>query len=123
RRPRHARQDRQAHPPSAARLPRPRRRDDRGHRRRRRTARPRRSVESTRLVQPTITPARKEGFVRRNPALLSSAAIAIVAAASLVGCTTDAAAACTPLVKGGDAASLVSASGPLGAVPTVDFPR
>lgn len=61
--------------------------------------------------------------MRRNPALLSSAAIAIVAAASLVGCTTDAAAACTPLVKGGDAASLVSASGPVGAVPTVDFPR
>src|SRR5690606_12912491 len=70
----------------------------------------------------TAMPARKEGFVRRNPALLSSAAIAIVAAASLSGCTGDAVAACTPLVDSGQGASRVTAKGAVGALPQVDFP-
>jgi peptidylprolyl isomerase len=72
-------------------------------------------------VHSSVTPARKEGFVRRNPALLSSAAIAIVAAASLTGCTADAVDPCSPLVARGESASLVTASGPVGSLPKVDF--
>ncbi len=67
-------------------------------------------------------PARKEGFVRRNPALLSSAAIAIVAAASLTGCTADPVDSCSPFVESGESAALVTASGPVGSLPKVEFP-
>ena len=69
-----------------------------------------------------VTPARKEGFVRRHPALLTSAAIAIVAAASLTGCTTSAIDACAPVITSGPGSELVTAEGKVGALPKVTFP-
>lgn len=62
--------------------------------------------------------------MRRNPALLSSAAIAIVAAATLTGCSADPTDvdACTPLVPAGDSAALVTATGAVGSLPQVELP-
>jgi len=62
--------------------------------------------------------------VRRIPALVSTAALATVLAASLVGCSgpsTDVD-SCTPLFTPGDASSLVEATGEVGSAPKVDFP-
>jgi peptidylprolyl isomerase len=63
--------------------------------------------------------------VRRIPALVSTAALATVLAASLVGCSSGPSTdvdSCTPLYTPGDASSLVEATGEVGSAPKVDFP-
>lgn len=63
--------------------------------------------------------------MRRIPALVSTAALATVLAASLVGCSSGPSTdvdSCTPLFAPGDASSLVKATGQVGSAPDVDFP-
>jgi hypothetical protein len=61
----------------------------------------------------------KEVFVRRIPALLGAAALL---AATLVGCSAVPGGGCTPTYSSGDASSIVTAKGKVGAEPTIDFP-
>ena len=63
--------------------------------------------------------------MRRIPALVSTAALATVLAASLVGCSTGPSTdvdSCTPLYASGDASELVKATGEVGEQPKIDFP-
>ena len=63
--------------------------------------------------------------MRRIPALVSTAALATVLAASLVGCSTGPSTdvdSCVPLYASGDASELVTATGDVGEQPNIDFP-
>jgi len=63
--------------------------------------------------------------VRRFSALVSTAALATVLAATLVGCSTGPSTdvdSCTPLFAPGDASELVTATGAVGSEPKVEFP-
>lgn len=63
--------------------------------------------------------------MRRIPALVSTAALATVLVASLVGCSTGPstdADACSPVYPSGDSSELVKATGDVGEQPKIDFP-
>jgi peptidylprolyl isomerase len=65
-------------------------------------------------------PVRSTAAIRRIPALLGAAALVT---AALAGCTgAPGLGGCDPSYTGGDASSLVTATGKLGTNPTVDFP-
>src|SRR5690606_18829382 len=67
---------------------------------------------------------RKVGIVRRTSALVSSVATVAMLSAVLAGCAAspDDVDACTPLIASGDTSELVTATGEVGSMPTVDVP-
>ncbi|MFT2816360.1 FKBP-type peptidyl-prolyl cis-trans isomerase [Leifsonia sp. A12D58] len=60
--------------------------------------------------------------MRKPFALIATAALAMVALTGCSSASSDSAADCTPLVKDGPAAELVTVTGEFGKAPTVDFP-
>lgn len=62
--------------------------------------------------------------MRRTTALVSSVATVAMLSAVLAGCSAspEDASACTPLIAAGDASKLVSATGALSSLPSVDIP-
>ena len=60
----------------------------------------------------------EEGPVRKTPALLSAVAVAAVVVASLAGCSSSVAAACTPAYASGSVSQLVKATASTATFPT-----